>query len=669
MSLKNELMKKITLIFAVLLSIGSLRAQYVYEYLKAADSYFEKGDHASAAVYYEKYFASGESGNTKQFSPYIPQSASSKKTASENENLEATYRMAESYRMLNFPAKAEPNYRKVMSDRSRFPLAEYYYAMMLRALQKYPEAEQHFRNFLAGHKTGDNFRREAERELKNLDFIKAQLARTDTRYYTLSKATQLNSTGASYAPAWKGSTLLFTSTRPLDSTSKENKYVNRLYEAAFSEGIVSGINLSSIKQENDVHQAIAGVTPDGNTIYLTRWKNKSKEDREVEIYTSSWSGSGWSEPKKIDGDLNVDGADVMEPFITSDGKYLIYSSNRAGGKGGYDLWYAELVNGKPGTSKNMGATINTSYDERAPFYHAASQTLVFSSNGRIGMGGYDFFQSRGSIGSWAEPMNLGHPVNSVRDDIYFTSRGGAKNMLEDVMLSSDRSSDCCLDLFYLKKVRPLKQISGRIVSCDPARPLTAGKVVVVDPATGQQVYTATVAADGSYSFTLEDHLPLKLSAEATGFMPKSLDVALPADIEEERRTWPELCLMPEPQKDETFVIENVYFDFDKADLKPESYPALDEVVRMLNYYPNMEIELSAHTDSKGSDTYNLKLSDARAKSVLDYLVSKGIEASRLTSKGYGESVPVDSNTNPDGTDNPEGRQKNRRTEFKVLKNE
>jgi outer membrane protein OmpA-like peptidoglycan-associated protein len=132
---------------------------------------------------------------------------------------------------------------------------------------------------------------------------------------------------------------------------------------------------------------------------------------------------------------------------------------------------------------------------------------------------------------------------------------------------------------------------------------------------------------------------------------------------------PDLCLTPEPPKvDEKFVVQNVYYDYDKAEVKPESYPALDEIVRMLNTYPNMEIELSAHTDSKGSDEYNQRLSEARAQSVVDYLVSKGIAKERLVAKGYGETQPVAPNT-IDGKDNPEGREKNRRTEFKVLKNE
>jgi outer membrane protein OmpA-like peptidoglycan-associated protein len=241
--------------------------------------------------------------------------------------------------------------------------------------------------------------------------------------------------------------------------------------------------------------------------------------------------------------------------------------------------------------------------------------------------------------------------------------------LEDVLLSSDRDAACCLEMFYLKKIRPLKQISGRVVSCDPTKPLKGATVTITESGNNKTVFTKTLAADGSYSFTLEDHLPVKVKANAEGFIANETNVNLPADIEEEKMNYPDLCLTPEPPKvNETFVVENVYYDFDKADLKPESFPALDEIVRMLNTYPTMEIEMSAHTDSKGTNKYNQKLSDARARSVVAYLVSKGIAESRLKAKGYGETMPIEPNKNADGSDNPEGREKNRRTEFKVLKN-
>jgi len=667
-------MKKIFIAATVILVSATLQAQFVYDYLKGADAYYKKGDYASAAEYYEKFLAGSKDGGKKEYSPYTPQSNTSKKSvssaASTRDN--ALYHLAESYRMLNFPSKAEPNYKLVIEQaKAQFPLATYHYATQLRALGKYPEAEQAFKTFLAEYTTDDEFRKNAGRELKNLAYIQEQLTKKDIKYYTVNKApAELNSTGASYAPSWLNSqTLLFTSTRPLDNNAKIKTYTNRIYQASYQDGNLQSIVITDIEQEKAIEQGVAAITPDGSTMFLTKW-SVDKRQKSSSLYRSKKKNDGkWSDPEKLDEVINVPGSNTQQPFVTADGKYLLFASDRSGGQGGFDLWYTELTDGKTGAATNMGNAINTTYDEQAAFYHEASQSLVFSSNGRVGMGGFDFFQSKGTMGNWQTPENFGYPVNSVKDDIYFVSRGPGKNVLEEVMMSSDRDAACCLELFYLKKIRPLRQLSGRIVSCDPSKPLPGAKVTVIDTVTGTTVLTKDLGADGSYSFTMEDYRPLKVVANATDYISGSMHVGTPADPEQEAMAYPDLCLLPVPPKvNETFVVENVYYDFNKADLKPESFPALDEIVRMLNFYPSMVIELSAHTDSKGTDAYNLKLSEARAKSVVDYLVSKGIAQARLQAKGYGESKPIAENV-INGKDNPAGREKNRRTEFKVLSNE
>jgi len=665
-------MKKLFVLTAALVSMMGLSAQYVADYLKAAESYFAKGDYASAADYYEKFLGGNKSDKNAAFNPYTPQSSSKKSVSATDNKEQAAYRLAECYRLLNYPAKAEAQYKVVLAaGKTSFPLVQYHYATQLRALGKYAEAENNFNSFLAGYATNDEFRKNADRELKNLKFIQTQLARKDLSYYRINKAGGvLNTTGASYAPSWLNtSTLLFTSTRPLDTTVKAKVYTNRVYQAAYDGGTVGEISLASLPQEKGMQQGVVAVTPDGNTMFLTKW-GISGVQKTSSLYSSVASKSGWSEPVKLGEMINVAGANTQQPFVTADGKYLLFASNRSGGQGGYDLWYAPLSNGQPGTPVNMGAVINTSYDEQAPSYHAASSSLVFSSNGRIGMGGYDFFQSKGSVsGNWSEPVNMGYPVNSVKDDIYLISRGPANNMLEEAMLSSDRDAACCLELFAVKKIRPARQISGKVISCDPAKPLTGATVTVVDPANNKTVYSKTVGADGTYAFTLENHQPLNVQAAAQGFQTNSASMNTPADLEDIEMRYPDLCLQPDaPRVNETIVLNNVYYDYDKAALKPESFPALDELVSLLNKYPAMSIEIGAHTDSKGRDTYNLKLSEARAESVVKYLVEKGIDASRLTAKGYGETMPVEPNE-LDGKDNPAGREKNRRTEFKVLKTE
>lgn len=667
-------MKRIYTTSVIVLCFGLAKAQFTYDYLKAADNYYKKSDYNSAAEYYEKYLNNASVAVKKEgFNPYTAQTVVTKKKVAVSSRQQAVFYLAESYRRLNYPSKAVVYYKQALEeDATSFPLAGYHYATTLRALEQYGEAEKAFTRFLDTYKTDDTYSEAARKEILSLRFVQEQLKKKDLKLYTLTKAaTSLNTKGANYAPAWLNeTTLLFTSTRA-DSTSgnKKHVYTNRLYQAQYSEGAIGNITRTDLPQVNDLHQGVVSVTPDGNTIFLTRWTIEQGVKKSA-IYSSTRNGSGWTNPILLDSMINTPGANAQQPYVMEGGKYLLYASDKPGGYGGFDLWWAELdATGKPVSTTNLGEVVNTAYDEVAPYYHTASGTLVFSGNGRIGMGGYDFFYSKGSLAGFSVPVNFGYPVNSVKDDIYFVSRGTARNILEDVFLSSDRAAECCLELFSLSKIKPLKQISGRVVTCDNNEPLSGAVIRIVDTINNKTVYTKTTGADGSYSFTLEEFQPLKAVATLSGYDTGALHFNTPVDDEADNLANPALCLIKEaPPVETVIVIENVYYDFDKSALKEASYPALDKVVAMLNDHPAMVIEIGAHTDDKGSDAYNQQLSEARAASVVAYLISKGIDKSRLAAKGYGASMPVAPNRHEDGKDNPEGRQQNRRTEFKVLRN-
>jgi outer membrane protein OmpA-like peptidoglycan-associated protein len=241
--------------------------------------------------------------------------------------------------------------------------------------------------------------------------------------------------------------------------------------------------------------------------------------------------------------------------------------------------------------------------------------------------------------------------------------------LDTFYFSSDRNSECCLELFAANKARTKKRVKGQFINCLTAAPLPGVKVTITQDDFNNVTLSRDVTDEqGKYEVLLDEYQPFKIRAERDGFLPKEIEVTR-ISLRDTMIVSTRSCLEP-PEKpfekvDKPIVIDNIYFDYDSATLRPESYPVLDSVVGLMERYPEMSIEVSGHTDNKGGAEYNRKLSEARAKAFVDYVVSKGIEATRMTSKGYGLSKPLAPNT-INGKDNPEGRQKNRRTEIKVL---
>jgi OOP family OmpA-OmpF porin len=657
---------KLALTFCMMLSVAAANSQTTNDYLRAAEDFFSKGDYYSAARFYEKVLTGKVDTVGALYNPYVVQRTSTKPAIPKGSSRhQIVYKTAEAYRLLNNPVKSEPYYQEAAGYGPEYPLARYYYAKSLKANSKFEEAAKEFGQFIS-ETTDSQAKAEAEKELQNLNFFNAQMKKRDLKYYNISKLSgNINPHGANFAPSLVDkSTLIFTSTRK-DTTDKKAPYINRIYWTTVDDN-GTNVQLVNIDQDKDMHQGATTFTPDGNVMYFTKWSGKSTS-KVAQVYMSTKNGSKWSDPVLVGGDINTSGYNSKQPSVSADGKYLYYASNKPGGFGKFDIWAAPIEGGSVGSSTNLGATINTADDEEAPYYYQQGKALIFSTNGRIGMGGFDFFQAKGWPGTWQAPENLGYPVNSVKDDMFLVSTG-EKAITDNIYLSSDRSSECCLEMFALNKIRPKRTIYGMIVDCADGQPLSNVTVKFVD-ASGNTIFTQLTAADGKYTLVLNDYQPVKAVATAEGYYSKELSFNAPADDFDETMTNPSLCLdkIPPPpiEVNKPIVLENVYYDFNKATLKPESFPSLDSLVGLLEFYPKMIIEVSAHTDNLGSDSYNLALSAKRAKSVVDYLIMKGIDPARLQSKGYGETMPVQPNT-INGKDNPEGRAKNRRTEFKVL---
>jgi OOP family OmpA-OmpF porin len=644
-------------------------AQFTQDYLRAADGYFRKGDYYSAAQYYEKYLGAGGKKEGEGYRPYVVQGTAKKGSGQASSVEQVVYNTAESYRKLNYPSKATDYYRQAVSfDRSRFPLALYWYAVTQRALANYQEAEKSFASFLADHKEEDQYSEMARREIANLQFIQQELARKDLNLFTITNAgSAIGDTGAVYAPLWAdGQTLMVTATRPEGGVKKAA--LNSLYRLSFAGGVAGSAEKLELPQPEQTHQGVASLSANGQLLFFTRWSGEGQA-RKAAIYLSRKGEGKWSEGEALGPLVNAAGANAQQPCLMPDGSTLLFASDKPGGLGGFDIWMATVdAEGRVTNVRNAGEAINTKYDEQAPSFHVPSATLVFASNGRTGMGGMDLFYSKEKGGQWAAATNFGYPVNSVKDDLYFASRGSARNILEDVLLSSDRNAACCLQLISLKKQNPVLKVEGLVVSCETGAPLPGATVSFADPAGTATLFTQTTDATGRYSLTLEAFQPLKAIAAQQGYTSGSISFHSPADEASYTLTNPNLCLTPIPVVGTTEVMDNVYYAFNKAVVLEESHAALNKLVTYLNQHPTLVVEIGGHTDSKGNDRYNQRLSEQRAQSVVDYLVQQGIARERLTAKGYGETMPIAPNENEDGTDNPAGREKNRRTEFKVIRN-
>jgi outer membrane protein OmpA-like peptidoglycan-associated protein len=660
-------MFKYFLVLIAIVSVSRSYSQYVYDYKRSADKFYAEGDYFSAAGNYEKLLdqKSVSGGSTE---PYTVQGKGAKTSKGAANRHEVVYRIAESYRQLNNYLKAEQWYAEAAGYKSGYPLATYWYGVALRANGKFAEAETTLRNFLNTYTVNDKYKELAAIELADVKFIQEQLSKKDIQLYSVS-GVSVNGTGADYAAGWNNNNLLFTSTRADSSVvagKNKNPFVNNLYLAQNTDGVFGSIQKITIPVTDNMEQGVASVSPDGSVMYFTRWTKKNGRNLAA-IYVSQMQNGSWKAPERLANNINVDGYSSQQPHITTDGKYLLFASDRPGGAGGFDLYYTSLSNGHTGSVNNFGTSINTKEDDQAPYYYQRDNTLVFATKGRVGMGGYDLFESRGIIGgNWQEPKNLGYPVNSIKDDIYFFNKGTDK-LLKEAYISSDRSSECCLQLLSVNKIYS-KYVSGKVVDCKTNQPLAADIKI-----TGANSSVIGKTNDqGTYVVELNSFQPMQIVASKENYSNANLQFNQPATNSDTLFN-PVLCLTPalvevvtppQPEKEKKEL--KAYFDFAKYDLRPETGQLLDTIIALLKREPKLGIEIYGYTDKKGSDGYNMNLSKLRAEACKAYLLQNGISATRTTVIAKGECCEVQPENKANGSDDAVARQANRRVEFKIV---
>ena len=469
----------------------------------------------------------------------------------------------------------------------------------------------------------------------------------------------------------------------------EDVYISFNHDDKWSSPINIGSPINS-----DVHDATVGLSPDGQQLFVYRFKMGDGGD----IYQCELNGDNWSKPKHLGKNINTDYHESSACF-SNDGRTMYFVSDKPeGAMGGRDMYVARLDNpdAKVGSKKrwgsafNLSTTLNTKYDEEGVFMHPDGKTLYFSSQGHETMGGYDIFKSVKEDGKWSKPQNLGYPINTPDDDVFFVISASGKHgyytsikneglgekdiyritflgpekepvlNTEDNLLSSlaNPVSETVIEKEVEILSVDLTILKGTVKDAISLEPLEAD-IELVDNAESKVIANfKSNSKTGKYLVSLPAGKNYGFAVKAKGYLfhSENFDIPKVAGYSEVVKD----LLLKKVAVGSKIVLNNIFFDFDKATLRDESTSELARLVKLLNEVPTLKIEISGHTDNKGSDVYNQKLSEKRAKAVVDHVAGKGIGAGRLTFKGAGESDPVATN------DTEKGRQQNRRTEFKVI---
>ncbi|MDB5255682.1 MAG: peptidoglycan-associated lipoprotein [Chitinophagaceae bacterium] len=435
---------------------------------------------------------------------------------------------------------------------------------------------------------------------------------------------------------------------------------------------------------SDLHESCIGISSDEQELFLYIDNDKYKGDI---FYCKKDNKGNWGLPKSLSKQINTPDFIENSMSLTPDGKTLFFSSNKAGGFGGQDIYVSKKdPKGEWGIPVNLGSYLNTEYDDESPFLDKDGKTLYFSSKGHRGMGGFDIYKSHydSTTQIWSKPENLLYPINSTEDDTYFilSSDGiygyfsSNKNIglgdadiyrfkmpdqnIKDPVFKVDSVTFTLIDRDSLNKNANEYTFHINVTDKETGQTIEA-EVQVIDTE-DDKLLDQSVSTKGFYdkklTFTTKTKLVVSIKKEGYIFQ----DISIKIDPEsKQNRTVTRTITMEKPVVGSKYVLRNLYYDFDKADLRKESHTELNNLLRLLQDSPNMKIEIGSHTDDLGSKEYNYSLSQRRAQSVVNWLSEKGISASRLIPKGYGEDEPLVSND-----DEKEGRELNRRTEIKIL---
>ncbi len=580
--------------------------------LSEADAQFARGEYYDASVTYKKVY--------------------NKLRKKEERPLrgEVAFKMGRCYRLLNMSARASAAFQNALRYEYPDSTAHLMLAQALHADGKYTAALKSYDKYL-DYCPDDSLAIIGAEGCRTAQDIRARGSR-----YEVKQAKLFNSRRADFCPMFLGADadqIYYTSTTEKATGDKKSeitgmKNADIFFSKKNERGEWERPEAVEGELNTELDEGIVSFSPDGQTMYLTKARRELNSPTSVEIFTSSRSDAKWSAPVKFE--ITADTLSTFgHPAVSADGEYLYFVSDMPGGYGGKDIWRISLKE-RQGSLVNLGPDINTAGNDDFP-YVRSDGTFYFASDGHPGMGGLDLFKAT-PVGDPTEMhytvQNMGYPINSAGDDFGITFGKG-----EYGYFSSNRGDARGYDHIYSFQFDPVKiTIEGLVMDKDEEAVKNAVIRIVGDDGSNQK---AVARDDGSFSFSLQRGVNYVMLAGAKGYLNQKQEFASDSTMED-ASYWVEFRL---PSINKPTVVENIFYDYDKADLRPESKSALDELIAVLRDNPNVTIEMASHTDRWGSDAYNINLSNRRAQSVVDYLVAHGISRNRLQPHGYGKSKP------------------------------
>ena len=579
--------------------------------VKKGDKFYAVGEYYDAATQYRKAYT---------------QTPSKERTLKGQRAM----KLAECYRRINLTNKAITAYNNAVRYKQADSLTQFYLGQLHLRNGNYKEAAKHYQTAIDSLPADNPYRTLAKNGLKS-----AQMApqwRKEGSDYTVKRMDIFNSRRAEYAPMLAGDEheqLFFTSTRNQAQGDEYSGITGTKAADIFmaqkdDKGKWGKPQAIDSELNSNFDEGACCFSPDGRTMFLTQCKTDANYPRYATIVVSQRNDAAWSKPTEL-----IISKDTLtsfaHPAVSPDGEWLYFVSDMPGGLGGYDIWRCRLFgNNEVGMMENLGERVNTPGDEMFPTFRPNGD-LYFSSNGHPGMGGLDIYiLSKG--GKLSHP---GSPLNSQGDDFGMTFEGKRNQGFFCSNRGDSRGYDHIYSFYNPEIVQTVK---GWVYEQDGYELPAAQVYMVGNDGTNLKL---SVRGDGSFTQEIKAGVDYVFLGTCKGFLNHQEQLR----VEPVKKSEEYVLQFPLANISAPVLIENIFYDFDKATLRPESQTALDELVKLLNENPNITIELSAHTDYKGSDQYNERLSQRRAESVVNYLIANGIAADRLTPKGYGEGKP------------------------------